>query len=124
MQAIRLVVATADELQVELSARNDLPKEDKPDKEVGEEDVDEKPAPAKPKDPIRMFGILVPQALRTAQSESIKVAETIIPKLATVNKQMEALEIEIRRKRKHRAKAEAKPPIARDVAPAVVESTG
>lgn len=124
MQATRLVVAAADELQVEMSARSDPAEEDKLDKEDREEGTEEKSTPAKPKDPIRMFGILVPQALRTAQSESINAVETIIPRLATVNKQMEALEIEIRRKRKHRAKAEAKLPTAKDVDPVVVESMG
>lgn len=62
----------------------------------------------KSKDPLRMFGILTPQALRTAQSEAVKLVEDIIPQIATVNAEMEKTEIEIRRKRKYKAKAEAK----------------
>lgn len=55
-------------------------------------------------DPIRMFGILVPQSLRSAQSESIKLAEEILPKIVALSNKMQRVEIEIRRKKKHRAK--------------------
>ncbi len=59
------------------------------------------------KDPIRMFGILnIPSSLRTAQSEAIKMVD-IIPQLVSVDTQMKEIEIQIRRARKYRAKAEA-----------------
>ena len=61
----------------------------------------------KPKDPIRMFGILTPQALRLAQGGAIKMVEDLVPKLASVDAEMKEVEIKIRRARKHRAKAEA-----------------
>lgn len=61
----------------------------------------------RPKDPIRMFGILTPQALRLAQGGSIKMVEELVPKLASVDAEMKEMEIKIRRARKHRAKAEA-----------------
>ncbi|KAH7348367.1 hypothetical protein BKA65DRAFT_259312 [Rhexocercosporidium sp. MPI-PUGE-AT-0058] len=56
-------------------------------------------------DPLRMFGFSIPSALRTAQSSSIQLVESSIPRLATISLQMRALEIQIRRARKYRAKA-------------------
>lgn len=61
----------------------------------------------KQKDPIRMFGILTPQALRLAQGGAIKMVEDLVPKLASVSAEMKEVEIKIRRARKHRAKAQA-----------------
>jgi coiled-coil domain-containing protein 115 len=61
----------------------------------------------KPKNPIRMFGILTPQALRLAQGGAIKMVEEIVPKLVEVDIEMKEVEIKIRRARKYRAKAEA-----------------
>jgi hypothetical protein len=61
----------------------------------------------RPKDPICMFGILTPQALRLAQAGAIKMVEEIVPKLVEVDAEMKEMEIKIRRARKHRAKAEA-----------------
>ena len=65
------------------------------------------PAPSQNKllDPIRMFGFSIPSALRTAQSSSIQLVETSVPRLASISLQMRALEIQIRRARKYRAKA-------------------
>jgi hypothetical protein len=68
---------------------------------------DEKARTNKPKDPMRMFGILIPQALRLAQAGAIKMVEDLVPKLASVDAEMKEVEIKIRRARKHRAKAEA-----------------
>ncbi len=59
------------------------------------------------KDPIRMFGLLnIPSSLRTAQSEAIKMVDTM-PQLVSVDAQMKEIEIQIRRARKHRSRAEA-----------------
>ncbi|KAG4415587.1 hypothetical protein IFR04_011256 [Cadophora malorum] len=63
------------------------------------------PSQNKPLDPIRMFGFSIPSALRSAQSSSIQLVETSIPRLASINLQMRALEIQIRRARKYRTKA-------------------
>ncbi|EPQ65606.1 hypothetical protein BGT96224_1916B [Blumeria graminis f. sp. tritici 96224] len=52
---------------------------------------------------IRMFGILTPQALRLAQTDSVKMVEEIIPKIATVNAEMIKLEVEIYRARELKA---------------------
>ncbi|KAH6877475.1 hypothetical protein BKA58DRAFT_375163 [Alternaria rosae] len=54
----------------------------------------------KPTDPLRWFGILVPPALRTAQSTFIGAVEGPIPQLATVVRDLRAQEIEIGRVRK------------------------
>ena len=74
---------------------------------VDEEKQDEKNSKT-PKDSIRMFGILTPLALKTAQAESVKLVEETIPALVRVGKEMETVEIEVRRKRKYRAKAEGR----------------
>ncbi|QSZ30057.1 hypothetical protein DSL72_004575 [Monilinia vaccinii-corymbosi] len=57
------------------------------------------------KDPIRMFGLFTPQALKDAKLDSIKMME-VISKLVTTEKAMENLEIRIRRTKKYRGKAE------------------
>jgi hypothetical protein len=69
--------------------------------------ADEPNRGTKPKDPLRMFGILTPQALRLAQGGAIKMVEDIVPKLVQVDAEMKEVEIKIRRARKFRAKAEA-----------------
>lgn len=55
--------------------------------------------------PLRWFGVLVPQALRDAQSEAVRTVEDILPRLASVQAGMAQVEIEVRRARKRRAKA-------------------
>ena len=69
--------------------------------------ADEGKGGTKPKDPLRMFGILTPQALRLAQGVAIKMVEEIVPKLVQLDAEMKEVEIKIRRARKFRAKAEA-----------------
>ncbi|KAH9868207.1 hypothetical protein J1614_007279 [Plenodomus biglobosus] len=54
----------------------------------------------KPPDPLRWFGILVPPALRTAQSTFIAATEGPIARLATVAIDLRSQEIEIGRMRK------------------------
>lgn len=71
------------------SASDDKPKDEKP--------ADETNAP---KDPIRMFGILVPQALRDAQASFATAVDGSIPRLATVARDLRIQEIEIGRVRK------------------------
>ncbi|GAB1320696.1 hypothetical protein MFIFM68171_10906 [Madurella fahalii] len=65
----------------------------------------EKPQKA-PTDPLRWFGILTPLPLRQAQGQAIKSIEDIIPRLATVSAEMAGVELEVRRARKRRVKAE------------------
>jgi len=69
--------------------------------------ADEGKEGTKPKDSLRMFGILTPQALRLAQGGAIKMVEEIVPKLVQLDAEMKEVEIKIRRARKFRAKAEA-----------------
>ncbi|RCI13710.1 hypothetical protein L249_7956 [Ophiocordyceps polyrhachis-furcata BCC 54312] len=63
----------------------------------------EQPTPCK--DPLRWFGMSVPTALRTAQSQSVEAVERIIPALVSVQAEMLAVEIEVRRARKRRDRA-------------------
>ncbi|KAK1238720.1 hypothetical protein MKX07_004296 [Trichoderma sp. CBMAI-0711] len=74
----------------------------------GEEQEKEKPEMKKTSsDPLRWYGLLAPLPLRTAQTLSIQAVEQVIPRLVSVNAEMEHVEIEIRRARKKRAKAAA-----------------
>ncbi|KAK2009188.1 hypothetical protein LZ32DRAFT_429207 [Colletotrichum eremochloae] len=61
----------------------------------------------KSNDPLRWFGILAPLPLRQAQTLSVQAVQDIIPQLASVDAEMKDMEIEVRRARKRRAKAEA-----------------
>ncbi|KAJ3528093.1 hypothetical protein NM208_g10376 [Fusarium decemcellulare] len=61
----------------------------------------------KNRNPLHWFGIFAPMPLRNAQTQSIQAVEEIIPKLVSVNAEMLHVEIEVRRARKRRAKAEA-----------------
>ncbi|RYN68214.1 hypothetical protein AA0117_g11278 [Alternaria alternata] len=54
----------------------------------------------KPTDPLRWFGILVPPALRTAQSTFVSAVEGPIPQLVTILRDLRTQEIEIGRIRK------------------------
>lgn len=53
-----------------------------------------------PCDPLNWFGILVPSALRRTQSSFKTVAEEIVPRIATVDREMRQVETEVRRVRK------------------------
>ncbi|KAI1755402.1 hypothetical protein F4782DRAFT_488418 [Xylaria castorea] len=61
----------------------------------------------KSNDPLRWFGLLTPVPLRQAQTQSIRVIEHVVPRLASVDAEMAEVEIEVRRARKRRAKAAA-----------------
>ncbi|KAK3401072.1 hypothetical protein B0T20DRAFT_160291 [Sordaria brevicollis] len=78
------------------------------DSEAPEETVEEKKARLKKirNDPLRWFGLLTPLPLRLAQTQAIQAVEDIIPRLVTVNAEMQQVEIEVRRARKRREKAE------------------
>ncbi|RYP61819.1 hypothetical protein DL769_007544 [Monosporascus sp. CRB-8-3] len=66
----------------------------------------EKKKETRRRDPLRWFGLLTPMALRQAQAQSIRAVEQVIPRLVSVNAEMARVEIEVRRARKKRAKAE------------------
>ena len=55
-------------------------------------------------DPIHMFGVLVPQALRQAQGSFVKAVVGSVLRLVELDSEMRELEIEIRRTRKMLAK--------------------
>lgn len=58
------------------------------------------------RNPLRMFGILTPPPLRLAQATSVKTISTLIPAILNLDNQMKEVEIQIRRARKHKLKAE------------------
>ncbi|KAI0526557.1 hypothetical protein F5B22DRAFT_165396 [Xylaria bambusicola] len=60
-----------------------------------------------PSDPLRWYGLLTPMSLRQAQTQSIRAVEHVIPRLVSLDVEMAGVEIEVRRARKRRAKAEA-----------------
>jgi hypothetical protein len=106
-EALREEKADADAREKE----SDIKGEKEPDTEEEKGDpgktTDKGKGGTKPKDPLRMFGILTPQTLRLAQGGAIKMVEEIVPKLVQVDAEMKEVEIKIRRARKFRAKAEA-----------------
>ena len=55
--------------------------------------------------PILMFAALPPPTLRSAQKDTISMVSTI-PKLVSVDREMKEIEIQIRRARKYKLKAE------------------
>jgi uncharacterized protein (DUF952 family) len=84
-------------------------KEEAEKKEDGKKEVDgdekpedseaaEKPPKPDPRDPLRWFGILVPQALRTTQSEFTNCVE-VIPQLLTTLSKLSSLESRVIRAR-------------------------
>ena len=98
-----------DEMNADEDAGKDdaeIPKEEEIENDDSEQEKQSAPK-SKSKDPLRWFGFFVPQPLRTAQSKSIEAVERTIPRLVSVNAELLHVEIEIRRARKKRAKAEA-----------------
>ncbi len=57
------------------------------------------------RDPLHWFGILVPPALRTSQSNFKDAVANLVPALASISKEMREVEIEVRRARKRMRKA-------------------
>ena len=57
------------------------------------------------RDPLNWFGILVPPALRTSQSNFKNAVADLVPALASTSKEMGEVEIEVRRARKRITKA-------------------
>lgn len=67
---------------------------------------DEKSKKEANRNPLRWFGLVTPMPLRLAQDQAVQIIENVVPRLATVNAEMLNIEIEVRRARKKRAKAE------------------
>lgn len=65
-------------------------------------------APKKNRNPLQWFGFFAPRALQAAQAQSIVAVDQVVPRLVSVSAEMLQVEIEVRRARKHRAKAEAR----------------
>lgn len=56
------------------------------------------------KDPLRWFGVLTPLSLRQTQACAVEAVEQVVPRLVSLNGEMQDLEIQVRRARKKRAK--------------------
>ena len=80
------------------AAQQDPDASTEPSAEPGESD--EPTDKGKARDPLRWFGILVPAALRSAQSSFISAIEEPIPHLATLTKDLRRQEADIVRLRK------------------------
>ncbi|KAM0243013.1 hypothetical protein ACHAP5_006974 [Fusarium lateritium] len=126
MQATRILTIEQNEENGQVFAIVDAPEEEQEAEEKEEKnealptgesghgpksDADEeKPVEKKRKknkNPLHWFGLFAPMPLRTAQTQSVRAVEDIIPRLVTVNAEMLNVEIEVRRARKRRAKADA-----------------
>ncbi|KAF5579536.1 vacuolar ATPase assembly VMA22 [Fusarium pseudocircinatum] len=122
MQATRLVAIEQDASQSPAFSISPAPEEDKADKEetssaenfddASTTEAKEASSPTEKKrnrnkNPLQWFGLFAPMPLRTAQTHSVKAVEEVIPRLVSVNAEMLHVEIEVRRARKRRAKAEA-----------------
>lgn len=118
MQAGRRVVVTMSDagakVRLEVVKAGSEGAEDAEPDPKSEEASEEKRQDAKPdaqkqgpKDPIRWFGLLTPLALRQMQVSAIDTVERVVPRLVTVDAEMRQVEIEVRRARKRRTKAEA-----------------
>ncbi|RDL34463.1 uncharacterized protein BP5553_07591 [Venustampulla echinocandica] len=107
------VVSTAcleDDAASGMAKKDDIDPNEKENARELDEEKDNGQAETKPRsrDPIRIFGVFVPPALKLAQSEAVKMIENIIPKLVSVDAEMKEVEIKIGRARKHRLKEQAK----------------
>ncbi|KAF5661582.1 vacuolar ATPase assembly VMA22 [Fusarium heterosporum] len=102
------VIDASDGEQEEVKEANSSAEESHDTSKISTEEV--KPAEKKRKknkNPLHWFGLFAPMPLRTAQTQSVQAVEDIIPRLVSVNAEMLNVEIEVRRARKRRAKAEA-----------------
>lgn len=70
------------------------------DSEKPPEDPKESKKASRAVDPLRWFGILVPPALRSAQSSFAGAVEGSVPRLVTIARDLRSQEIEIGRVRK------------------------
>ncbi|PWW79939.1 hypothetical protein C7212DRAFT_361421 [Tuber magnatum] len=90
------------EMKEEEEQREGIKDTDQEGSELDTIEKSEEQAPTlDPRDPIRWFGILVPPALRQAQSEFTLSAQTIIPQLATTISKLATLSSEIESHRSH-----------------------
>jgi coiled-coil domain-containing protein 115 len=92
-------------VDVDVQAEDEKLYKEETEKEDGDGDEEKQKGRGK-RDPLRMFGILTPQSLRTAQKDAIEMVKVIIPKLVSIDAEMKEVEIQVRRARKFRGKAE------------------
>lgn len=98
---------TEKEEKADIATTQEIPVDSTEEQQNDEEKEDKKKTKKPNHNPLHWFGLLAPQPLRTAQTLSIQAVEEAIPRLVSVNAEMEHVEIEIRRAKKKRAKAMA-----------------
>lgn len=106
---------TEKEETADITNAQENPADSTEEQQKDQERKDENKAKKSIHNPLHWFGILAPQPLRTAQTLSIQAVQEAIPRLVSVNAEMEHVEIEIRRARKKRAKAMAAMAAEREV---------
>jgi hypothetical protein len=80
-------------------------KDDPINSKKSSESTDESKKASRAADPLRWFGILVPPALRSAQSSFVGAVEGSMPRLSNIARDLRNQEIEIGRMRKQIKKA-------------------
>lgn len=98
---------TEREEKADVTTAQEIPADSTEEQQNDGEKKDKNKAKKPNHNPLHWFGLLAPQPLRTAQTLSIQAVEEAIPRLVSVNAEMEHVEIEIRRAKKKRAKAMA-----------------
>jgi len=86
-----------------VETENETPSNQRPDED--KTPIAKEKGSVVPRDPLHWFGILLPQALRSAQCSFQLAVTNSIPALASISKEMKEVEIEIRRARKKLKKA-------------------
>jgi hypothetical protein len=98
--------SAADTVAESSEADQDLGHGEEEHKDARDEKAVEQPIRKPHRDPLKWFGLITPSTLRQAQTQSVQAVEDIIPRLVSINIQMTEVEIEVRRARKKRTKAE------------------
>ncbi|PNP45019.1 hypothetical protein TGAMA5MH_03434 [Trichoderma gamsii] len=106
---------TEKEETADITNAQEKPADSAEEQQTDQEKKDEEKAKKPIHNPLHWFGLLAPQPLRTAQTLSIQAVQEAIPRLVSVNAEMEHVEIEIRRAKKKRAKAMAAMAAEREV---------
>lgn len=82
------------------SPKSEAPKEESVESEGSTESTEKSTQTSRNVDPLRWFGILVPSALRAAQSDFTGAVEGPVARLASVARDLRSQEMEIGRMRK------------------------
>lgn len=104
--SFQLVEPAAPAVESDAAPESNAQDDELPDSATEPSEEDTKPAISEKQkhDPLRWFGVFVPQALRTSQKHFTESLGVIVNELSSVDSRMKALEIEIRRAKKQLSK--------------------